>query len=246
MKLRMKKMPRPLDLRMFSGARGSATSCGSKPCALVQHADDEFLRVGGWSERELDGHELAVIFAVAVLDRVDHRLAHRHTNPVDGVLVESGELAHAVADDLHEIQHVEVTVDLKADGTSAGQHAERSGPAPVRRVAGRKLSPMLGSSTRVNNILNRIDSRTRMLWGPRRAFFARWGVIVRPWSALPPMPRWSAPRRGSRGASAYPATNRFPTGTRSSAHSPTAPPASRTIRLAPTAPPRWRVFARSA
>ena len=31
MKLRMKKMPRPLDLRRFSGARGSATSSGSKP-----------------------------------------------------------------------------------------------------------------------------------------------------------------------------------------------------------------------
>ena len=27
--------------------------------------------------------------------------------------------------DLHEIQHVEVTVDLKADGTAAGQHAEQ-------------------------------------------------------------------------------------------------------------------------
>ncbi len=31
MKLRMKKMPRPLDLSMFSGASGSATSSGSKP-----------------------------------------------------------------------------------------------------------------------------------------------------------------------------------------------------------------------
>src|SRR5262249_19578221 len=31
MKLRMKKMPRPLDLRMFSGWRGSATSSGSNP-----------------------------------------------------------------------------------------------------------------------------------------------------------------------------------------------------------------------
>ena len=45
MKLRMKKMPRPLDLRMFSGASGSATSCGLEAFALVEHADDELLRV---------------------------------------------------------------------------------------------------------------------------------------------------------------------------------------------------------
>ena len=31
MKLRMKKMPRPLDLSRFSGASGSAISSGSKP-----------------------------------------------------------------------------------------------------------------------------------------------------------------------------------------------------------------------
>src|SRR5262245_41305884 len=31
MKLRIRKMPRPLDLRMFSGASGSATSSGTKP-----------------------------------------------------------------------------------------------------------------------------------------------------------------------------------------------------------------------
>ena len=31
MKLRMKKMPRPLDCSRFSGASGSATSTGSKP-----------------------------------------------------------------------------------------------------------------------------------------------------------------------------------------------------------------------
>src|SRR5262245_20661560 len=31
MKLRIRKLPRPLDFSMFSGARGSATSSGSKP-----------------------------------------------------------------------------------------------------------------------------------------------------------------------------------------------------------------------
>ena len=80
-----------------------------------------------------------MIFAVAVLDRVDDGLAHGDADPVDRVLVEAGQLAHAVAEDLHEVHHVEVAVDLQADGTAAGQHAESLGQRAVRRVTGRKL-----------------------------------------------------------------------------------------------------------
>ena len=40
------------------------------------------------------------------------------------VLVEAGHLADAIADDLDEVQHVEVAVDLKPDGTAACQHAD--------------------------------------------------------------------------------------------------------------------------
>ena len=66
-----------------------------------------------------------MILAVAVLDGVDHRLAHRDADPVDGVLVQAGQLPDAIADDLHEVHHVEDAVDLQPDGAAAGQHAGR-------------------------------------------------------------------------------------------------------------------------
>ena len=126
MKLRMKKMPRPLDFRMFSGASGSATSSGSKPSPWSSTRTTSSLGVGGGRERELDGHELAVVLAVAVLDGVDDRFADGDADPVDRVLVEAGELPDAIAHDLDEVQHVEVTVDLQPDGAAACQHAGRS------------------------------------------------------------------------------------------------------------------------
>ena len=134
MKLRMKKMPRPLDLRMFSGASGSATSSGSKPSPWSSDPDHELARIGDRRERELDRHELAVVLAVAVLDGVDDRLAHRDADPVDRVLVQAGELTDAVAHDLDEVQHLEVTVDLESDGAAARQHA---GTANAGAVDGR-------------------------------------------------------------------------------------------------------------
>ena len=58
MKLRMKKMPRPLDFSMFSGASGLATSLGIEPVPLVEDANDELARRVAGRERELDGDEL--------------------------------------------------------------------------------------------------------------------------------------------------------------------------------------------
>ena len=43
MKLRMKKMPRPLDLSRFSGASGSGSDSGSKPSPCVPDGDDQFV-----------------------------------------------------------------------------------------------------------------------------------------------------------------------------------------------------------
>src|SRR5262249_28511418 len=89
-----------------------------------------------------------VILAVAVLDRVDDRLAHGDANPVDRVLVELRELADAVAHHLDEIDHLELAVDLETDGSAACQHAAsspewRAGVAPRRaqRTAGRARRP---------------------------------------------------------------------------------------------------------
>ena len=44
MKLRMKKMPRPLDLSMFSGASGIGDLGRLEPFALVGDLDDELGR----------------------------------------------------------------------------------------------------------------------------------------------------------------------------------------------------------
>ena len=135
MKLRMKKMPRPLDLRRFSGARGSATSSGSKPSPSSQHADDQLARIGRRGEGELDGHQLVGMLAVAVLDGVDHRLAHGHADPVHAVFVEAGHLADVIAGDLDEIQHVEIAVDLDPDRAAARHHADVAPLARERRSA---------------------------------------------------------------------------------------------------------------
>ena len=89
------------------------------------------------SERELDGHELPGVFAVAVLDGVDDRFADGNADPVDRVLVEAAELRHAVADHLDEVQHVEVAVNLQSDRAAARQHAGVASPAPNRSARGR-------------------------------------------------------------------------------------------------------------
>ena len=121
---------------MFSGASGSATSSGSNPSPWSSTRTTSSRGSVDRGERELDGHQLAGILAVAVLDGVDDRLAHSDADPVDGVLVQAGQLADAVADDLHEVHHVEVAVDLHADGAAAGQHAGT--PVAGAVAAGRK------------------------------------------------------------------------------------------------------------
>ena len=144
---------------MFSGASGSATSCGSNPSPSSSTRTTSSRGSAHRRERELHRHQLAVVFAVAVLDRVDDRLAHRHADPVDGVFVHAGELADAVADDLHEVDHVEVAVDLQADGAAAGQHAGTRSPARLRPGANERRDADT-KCTRVSNILNRIPPQS--------------------------------------------------------------------------------------
>jgi hypothetical protein len=102
MKLRMKKMPRPF--------------------ALIGDADYELGRIVDGREGELDGHELGRMFAVAVLDRVDDRLAHGNADPVDRVFVEGRHLSHAIAEDLDEVQHVEQAGNLQPDESAVHCH----------------------------------------------------------------------------------------------------------------------------
>ena len=73
-------------------------------------------------EGKLDGHELVVLFAVAVLDGVDHRFADGDADPVDGIFVEPGQRRQPVAHDLNDIQQLVVTRDLQANRSAARKH----------------------------------------------------------------------------------------------------------------------------
>src|SRR6266545_5210630 len=85
---------------------------GLESLALIRDADDELGGSLDGRERKLDRHDLVGMLAVAVLDRVDDRLADGDADPVDGVFVEGGELSHSIAEDLHEVHHVEQARDL--------------------------------------------------------------------------------------------------------------------------------------
>ena len=59
---------------------------------------------------ELDGDELLRVLAIPVLHRIDHRFADGDADPVDGVIIEPAKMGHTVADQLDEVQHLEVAV----------------------------------------------------------------------------------------------------------------------------------------
>ena len=111
-----------------------------KALALIHDPHDHLRGLGKRREFKLDSHALGLIFVVAVLDGVDHRLANGHPDPMHRVVVELRDLAHAVAEDLDQIQHIEVTRKLEADGmsvfrhvgvpySSVGAHARLRGPS---------------------------------------------------------------------------------------------------------------------
>ena len=132
MKLRMKKMPRPLALRRFSGASGSGSSSGSNPSAVVPHADEQFFRDPRRPHREVDLDRFRRVVAVAVLDRVDDRLADRDLDPVPGVLVELQHAAKLIDHRLDEIDHLEETRKVDVDGVTSLGHGG-NGLAPLLR-----------------------------------------------------------------------------------------------------------------
>ena len=224
MKLRMKKMPRPLDLRRFSGASGSATSSGSKPSPWSRTRTISSPGCAAGREGELDGDQLVGMLAVAVLDRVDDRLAHGHADPVDGVLVEPGQLADAVADDLDEVQHVEVAVDLEPDRAAAGQHADVAPPAErPERATGVGVGGLKRTRIRYHSKPDQMEIANAIV---RRMASTTDAAVV------PPARRVRGPDARAR------ATSRFRTATRCSPRWPTASPPSAATRPAPTAPPR--------
>ena len=59
MKLRMRKMPRPLDFSRFSGVERIGQRLGIEAFALIADAIDELGHVAGGDGLELDEHVLA-------------------------------------------------------------------------------------------------------------------------------------------------------------------------------------------
>jgi hypothetical protein len=63
-------------------------------------------------------HALALIMPVPVLDGVDDGLAHGDVDPVPGVFVQACHARNLIADDLHEIEHLERAMEVEADGVA--------------------------------------------------------------------------------------------------------------------------------
>src|SRR5229473_1497674 len=93
-----------------------------EPRALIGDLDHELRRRLHRGERELDGDDFAAILAVAVFDRVDDGFPYRDADPVDRVLVEGGQLPHAIAENLHKVHHVEEARNLQPDQAAARRH----------------------------------------------------------------------------------------------------------------------------
>ena len=211
MKLRMKKMPRPLDFRRFSGASGSGSSSGSKPSPWSRTRIDELAGGAGGDHREFDGHQLGRVAPVAVLDGVDDRFADRHADPMLRILVEAEVPSELVADRLDQIDHLEQARELQANGVAS---IRASGGGPPRKQNGpHKVTQPVEHGPAGS----RPDS----------------DAIVRRWSSARPFRSGLPPNSGD--GCAYPATNRSPTATPSWRRSPTAARSFETSRRGPTA-----------
>ena len=128
MKLRMRKMPRPLRLQDVLGRQRVGDLLGLEALALVlDRGSTSSPASSGGTGLNSTITRLRPVVLVAVLDGVDHRLAHRDAHPVERVLVEARHLADVVADDLDEVEHVEGAAELEADRVAVGSSDSRPG-----------------------------------------------------------------------------------------------------------------------
>jgi len=90
---------------------------GIEPFPLVLDLHLERVRRGG----EDDADALALVPAIAVLDRIDYRLAHGDAQVMRGIVVEPRLLGGAGEDGLHHLDHLEAARDVELDGPDAGR-----------------------------------------------------------------------------------------------------------------------------
>src|SRR5262245_2505026 len=114
--------PAPARLQDVLGRERIGDGVGIEALALIGDANDELRGFVARREGEFDGDELAGILAVAVLDGVDDGLAAGDADPVRGVFVERGHMAHAIAEDLHEVHHVEQARNLQPHEAAGHRH----------------------------------------------------------------------------------------------------------------------------
>ena len=65
---------------------------------------------------EFDDHLLRFVVLVPVLDGVDDTFPDGNADPMQRLVVETGQAADMIADHLNEIEHVERAAELNADG----------------------------------------------------------------------------------------------------------------------------------
>ena len=125
MNWRMRKMPRPLVRRMFSGARGRGA--GSDRSPVPGRARRRQLRgVRGRCRRELNRDSPRRV-AVAVNDGVGDAFAHGHAEPVHRFIIEPGRLSNVIGHELHEIEHLDGAGNFQANraGTALGMEGHQ-------------------------------------------------------------------------------------------------------------------------
>ena len=100
-----------------------------EPLPLVHDPNDQRVRFEDRLESKLDDDPLGLIVGVAVLDGVDDRFACRDADSVHRIFVETTDLTHVIAEQLDEIQHVEVTGKFETDRMPDVRHVrERDYP----------------------------------------------------------------------------------------------------------------------
>ena len=214
-------MPRPLDFSRFSGARGSATSSGSKPSPWSRTT---MASSDGWSAGEAVNSTLTRLDSSPLLPCFMALATDSRTAMLIQCSVSSSKPDHArhvAADDLHEVEHVEGAADVQPDGMAGECHAapRRATRCPWHAASIRGAA----QHCRIRRALAIVVAHDRR---PRDPGAARAGP----------------PRRPRR----CPPTSRFPTATHCWPRWPTASRPSTATPPAPTACRPWPASKRSA